>query len=100
MTLDAALSAVVSDAVAPLVSEIRELRRSVDALQAASPPKLVTVTEACRITGLSPATMRRRIADHSIESIRVGPRAIRVDVGSLRPTDPTVVATLAAEAQR
>ena len=98
--IDAALTAVVAEAVAPLAAEIRELRATVEALRAASPPKLVTVTEACRITGLSPATMRRRIADHSIESIRVGPRAIRVDVGSLRPTDPTVVATLAAEAQR
>jgi excisionase family DNA binding protein len=100
MSVEAAITDAVTVAVAPVLAELRELRAAIEALRAASPPKLVTVTEACRITGLSPATMRRRIADHSIASVRVGSRAIRVDVGSLKPVDPAVVAALVAETLR
>jgi hypothetical protein len=100
VNFDAALAEVVGAAVAPLAAQIADLAQQVQALRAASPPKLVTVTEACRITGLSPASMRRRIADHSIASLKIGPRAIRVDVSSLRAIDRAAVAALAAEARR
>ena len=99
MSLDAALAEVVGAIVAPLVGEIRELRAAVDALRAASPPTLVTVGEACRLTGLSPATVRRRVADHTLPSRRIG-RSVRVDLAALRPADPAAVAALAMKARR
>ena len=99
MSVDTALAAVVADAVAPLATEIRELRATVEALRAASPPTLVTVGEACRVTGLSPATVRRRIADGTIPSRRIG-RSVRVDLATLRGPTPEQVAQQAAEARR
>jgi excisionase family DNA binding protein len=97
-TFDAALAEVVGAAMAPLADEIRELRATVDALRAASPPTLVTVGEACRRTGLSPATVRRRVADGTLPSRRIG-RSVRVDLAALRPMDPATVAALAMEAR-
>jgi excisionase family DNA binding protein len=99
VSVDTALAAVVADAVAPLATEIRELRATVEALRAASPPTLVTVGEACRVTGLSPATVRRRIADGTIPSRRIG-RSVRVDLATLRGPTPEQVAQQAAEARR
>ncbi|MGA7741055.1 MAG: hypothetical protein WBP56_15815 [Polyangia bacterium] len=98
MSVDAALSAVVSEAVAPLVSEIRELRATVEALRAASPPKLVTVAELVRLGFGSPATVRRRIADGTYPCVRHG-RSVRVDLAALKPIDPATVAALAAAAR-
>jgi hypothetical protein len=97
--IDAALSAVVSEAVAPLVSEIRGLRATVEALRAASPPKLVTVGELVRLGYGSPATVRRRIADGTFPCVRHG-RSVRVDLASLRPVDSATVAAMAMEARR
>jgi excisionase family DNA binding protein len=99
MTIDAALAAVVAEAITPLVSEIRELRATVDALRAASPSRLVTVAELVRLGFGSPATIRRRIADGSIPAIRHG-RSVRIDLAALKPTDPTMVAALADAARR
>jgi len=98
MTIDAALAEAFDAALAPVVAELRELRVKVEALCVASPPTLVTVGEACRLTGLSPATVRRRIADGTMPSRRIG-RSVRVDLASLRPTDPATVTALAAEAR-
>jgi predicted DNA-binding transcriptional regulator AlpA len=99
MTIDAALSAVVADAVAPIVAELRELRAKVDALRAASPPMLMSVQEYCRRGGISPATAWRRIASKELPVQRIG-RSVRVDMTALRPTDPATVAALAMEARR
>ena len=99
MRLDAALAAVVVDAFAPVLTELRELRATVDALRTASPTRLVTVAELVRLGYGSPATVRRRIADGTYPAIRHG-RSVRVDLASLRPTDPAVVAALAKEARR
>jgi hypothetical protein len=99
MTFDNVLAEVVSAAVAPLADEIRELRATVEALRAASPSRLVTVAELVRLGYGSPATVRRRIADGTIRCVRHG-RSVRVDLASLRPTDPTTVTALAIEARR
>jgi ABC-type transporter Mla MlaB component len=99
MTLDAALAAVVAEAVAPLVDEIRELRATVEALRAASPPKLVTVAELVRLGYGSPASIRRRIADGTYPCVRHG-RSVRVDLATLKPIDPATVAALADAARR
>ena len=98
MSLDAALAEVVGAAVAPLVCEVRELRATVDALRAASPSQLVTVSELVRLGYGSPATVRRRIADGTYPCIRHG-RTLRIDLASLRPVDHSTVATLADAAR-
>jgi hypothetical protein len=99
MSLDTALAEVMGAAMAPVVAELRELRATVDALRAASPPKLVTVGEMVRLGFGSPATVRRRIVDGTYPAIRHG-RSVRIDLASLRPADPAVVAALAMEARR
>jgi hypothetical protein len=99
MSLDAVLSAVVSEAIAPLATEIRELRSTVEALRAASPSQLVTVAELVRLGYGSPATVRRRIADGTYPAIRHG-TSIRVDLAALKPPTPELVAKLADEARR
>jgi hypothetical protein len=97
--MDAALAAVVADVIAPLAAEIRDLRTTVEALRAASPPKLVTVGELVRLGYGSPASIRRRIASGTYPCVRHG-RSVRVDLAALRPTNPAIVAALAAEARQ
>jgi hypothetical protein len=99
VSIEAAITEAVAVAVAPLVSEIRELRATVEALRAASPPKLVTVGEMVRLGYGSPATVRRRIADGSYPCVRHG-RSVRVDLAALKPIDPATVAALADAARR
>ena len=96
--IDAALAAVVADAVAPVVSELAGLRAEVAALRAASPSRLVTVAELVRLGYGSPATVRRRIADGTYRAVRHG-RSVRVDLASLRPPSRDEIAQLAWEAR-
>ena len=97
--LDAALAALVAEAVAPLADEIRDLRTEVAALRAVSPPRYGTVKDAARILLCSEQTVRRRVDLGQMPSTRVG-RAVRVDLASLRPADSEAVARLAMEARR
>lgn len=99
MSVEDAITDAVTVAVAPVLTELRALRETVDALRAASPPKLVTVGEMVRLGFGSPATVRRRIADGTYTAIRHG-RSVRVDLATLKPIDPAMVAALAAEARR
>ena len=99
MSIEAAIADAVAVAVAPLVSEIRELRATVEALRAASPPKLVSAAELVRLGFGSPATVRRRIADGTYPAVRHG-RSVRVDLAALKPIDPASVAALADAARR
>jgi excisionase family DNA binding protein len=99
MSVDDALAAVVAIVVAPLTSEIRDLRAEVAALRAVSPPKYGTVKDAARILGVSDQTIRRKAELGEIVSTRIG-RSVRIDLSSLRPTtDPMEIAELAREAR-
>ncbi|HWL79242.1 helix-turn-helix domain-containing protein [Microbacterium sp.] len=46
-------------------------------------PQWVRIKTAAALTGLSEKTIRRRIADGTIEARRVGPRAILIPLSSL-----------------
>lgn len=45
---------------------------------------LVTLTEAGQTLGVSPRTIRRRIADGTLRGYRIGPRLIRVDLAEAK----------------
>ena len=46
------------------------------------PPKL-SVEDAAALEGVSPRTIRRRIADGSLPAVRLGPRLIRINPADL-----------------
>ena len=48
-----------------------------------SAPRWVTIAEAADALSVSIKTIRRRIADGSLDARRIGPRLIRVNLASL-----------------
>lgn len=96
MTLDAALAAVVREAQAPLIAEIRELRTIVESLQ---PPQFVSVDEAARRLGCSTQTVAAMVKRGELAHRRAG-RRLLIDASALRPADPATVARLAREARQ
>jgi excisionase family DNA binding protein len=78
----------VARSVATLGTQIERLTVAVDALRAGQPSQLGRVEDVCRILGISPATLHRRIADGSIPCIRHG-RTLRFDLAALTPAAPT-----------
>jgi excisionase family DNA binding protein len=77
------LSLPTAEDIAAIVR--REVREAVDELRASlNPAPLVTVEEAARLTGISVATMRRRIKDGAVPVVRRG-RTVRIDPALLRP---------------
>lgn len=93
--LDAALAAVVSEAMAPVVTELRELRAAVDALR---PPQFISVDEAAKRLDVSTQTITAMCKRGELAHRRAG-RRVLIDAASLRPTDPATVARLVREAR-
>jgi hypothetical protein len=85
--LDDVVRAIVREA---LRDELREqlapLRDAVEALRRHAQPQFVDVRRAAELTGTSVATLRRRVADGSVNVRRLG-RRVLVDVDSLRPLE-------------
>lgn len=79
MTLEAAIAEAVRAAVEPLVESNRRLATEIEQLRRALPAQLVSVQEAARVLGVHEDTIRRRIADGTLPSRRVGKR-VRVDL--------------------
>jgi excisionase family DNA binding protein len=81
-TDDAATAAFA--AARPVTLEV--LNQRIEALTATverlTPPTLVSVAQAARQLGVSQKTVRRRIADGKLPSVKVG-RAVRVDLRGL-----------------
>ncbi|WP_306150657.1 excisionase family DNA-binding protein [Roseovarius sp. MMSF_3281] len=73
MSIDAEIQKAVSAAVAPLVKEVRDLRR-----QIAPPKEWITVPEAARQMGVHESTVRRKIAAGEIETNGMAGKARRV----------------------
>jgi excisionase family DNA binding protein len=95
VTLDAALAAVVREAQAPLIAEIRELRTIVESLQ---PPQFVSVDEAAKRLSCSPQTVVAMVKRNELVSRRAG-RRLLVDSSSLKPAAPAAIAAAARAAR-
>ena len=94
MTLDAALAAVVAEAMVPVVAELRELRATVETLR---PPEFISVDEAAKRLDVSPQTITAMCKRGELVHRRAGRRLLIS--ASLTPTDPARVAELAREAR-
>ena len=97
--IDAALAAVVANAMAPVVSELAGLRADLAEVRASLPPRMLSVREAARAMGVSTQTITAMAKRNEIASRRAG-RRLLISAVSLRPTDPARVAELAREARR
>jgi excisionase family DNA binding protein len=95
MTIDAALAAVVVEAMAPLVSELRDLRATVEALR---PPQFISVGETARRLSCSTQTIIAMVKRGELVHRRAG-RRLLVSAESIRPVDPATVARLSREAR-
>ncbi len=70
------------DTVVTLESLQAQLVALTKAVQALTPPKLVSVAQAALALGSSQKTVRRMVADGRLPSVRVG-RSVRVDLRGL-----------------
>jgi|SRR6187551_2220046 len=94
------VEAIIAERVAERVrAEIAPVLAALEDLQRRLPPQLGDVPQACAATGLSPATVRRRIKDGTLPTVLVGRRRL-IDLAALRPVSPEHVARLASEARR
>jgi hypothetical protein len=84
---------VLDDKLAPVRAALDELKR-------AAPPAYADVEQVAAITGLSPATIRRRVADGTYRRAP-GARGTRVlvELSSLRGADDLEIARLARAAR-
>ena len=88
--IEESIASAVAAACAPLAAEIRDLRAVVTSLKALLPPNLVSVSEACRLTGLSKATIHRRVKSGELGSVRIG-QSLRIDLSLLQVPSPECV---------
>jgi len=95
VTIEETLGALLEAKLAPLRGDIGRLAAELEAMRRTFPPALVPVREAAQALGVSEATIRRRIRDGDMATVRIG-RSVRVDLAALRSTDAGEVARLAA----
>jgi len=103
-SIDAALAAVeAAKAEAErnrrLETLLAEINDKLARLLEVTPPRLLTVNEGVARGLGSPATLRRRIRDDSLKSVRLG-RKVLIDASAIGAIDPATVAALADEARR
>jgi excisionase family DNA binding protein len=99
VTLDGALTAVVREAIAPVLAELRAARADLAEVRASLPPRMLSVREAAEAMGVSTQTIAAMAKRNEIASRRAG-RRLLISAASLRPTDPARGAELAREARR
>lgn len=95
MTVEECIRVALAAELAPLRAEVCRLSTQIEAMRRAIPPALVPVSEAAQALGVSEATVRRRIRDGAMPTVRIG-RSVRVDLAALRSIDPVEVSRLAA----
>ena len=90
------IRALVAEAVA--ASEARIIAAVVAEIRAARPVRLVSVAQAAAELGISACSIRRRIADGSLPSRRLGGRVL-VDLSAIQPHSDDEIARLARAAR-
>lgn len=98
MTVEDALAATVSQAVAPLVAAIRELRAEVAALRSVSPPQWLSQIRAAELLGCSVQTVAAMGRRGEVVTRHAG-RRVLVDAASLRGQGENEIARLARQAR-
>jgi excisionase family DNA binding protein len=101
MSIDAAITEAVAVAMAPVLAELRALRAELARLAAlaAPEPSMLSIRRFAERAGLSACTVRRRVSDGSLPSVRVG-GAVRIPASALQPVDSAQIAELARAARR
>ena len=99
MTLDDALAAAVSRAVAPLAADLSAVLAELAEMRRTQPARLVSVADAAREMGISECSVRRHIADGSLPCRRVGARVL-VDMTAALPATADKISAMAREARR
>jgi hypothetical protein len=99
-SVDGVLRALVRDAVVDVLrAELAGVRAQLEEVKRALPPPLGDVARAAEVTGLSPASVRRRIKDGTFPTVRVGGRVL-VDLAKLpRPLSNEEIEVLARGAR-
>jgi hypothetical protein len=77
---------------------LAKINDKLDRLLEVTPPRLLTVNEGVARGLGSPATLRRRIKDGTLKSVRIG-RKVLIDASAIRAAAPAVVAMLANQAR-
>jgi hypothetical protein len=101
--IDAAMAAVEAakaeaDRNQRVEALLTEINDKLARLLEVTPPRLLTVNEGVARGLGSPATLRRRIKDGSLKSVRIG-RKVLIDASAIRGPDKAEVARLASEAR-
>jgi excisionase family DNA binding protein len=81
-TIEDAIAAALEAKLLPLQAELHRLTEEVERLRRAFPSPMVSIREAAKTLQVSLSTIRRRVKDGSIPSVRVG-NMLRVDLGAL-----------------
>lgn len=98
MSIEETIAASIEAHVSPVLAELRRVTAELEALRKALPPQLVSMPEAAKRLGVSLATVRRRVADRSLPSRRIG-RTVRVDLSGLHTMPEAEVTRLATRAR-
>jgi excisionase family DNA binding protein len=90
--LDLAAVAETPARLSRIEQQNAHILKLLESLRSALPPTLVDIATAAERLDVSQATIRRRVADGSLPSVRVG-RALRIDLGRVRAIDVDDVAS-------
>jgi excisionase family DNA binding protein len=83
----------IPGSLAAVERRLRDLASAVNDLEARLPPQLVTVRDASKTLGCSVATIRRKVAQGELPSVRIG-RTVRLDLSKVRALGGDDVAAL------
>ena len=82
MSFEDTLTTLLEAKLLPISEALRGLAQEVESVRRALPPVLVTLREASRRLGVSESTVRRRVRDGQLRTLKIG-GLVRVDLGVL-----------------
>jgi excisionase family DNA binding protein len=91
MSLEDAITAAVTAAVAPLAAEVRRLTAEIEQLRRAVPAPMLPASKAAKLLGLDKRTVIARVRDGRLPGREVGGKVL-VDMAAVRhaPSDDEV----------